>query len=129
MTGYENPQYNDFVTPAVGDEAWMCHAQITRSSDYASFNVLYLVLILVIGGVVIAASYAVPSMMDWLRGRSRDDHLDHFLPTRWRNMEVLNLVEQARNSQFQDGWALPGRLHGAAQRSAPLSEGASRAGK
>jgi hypothetical protein len=125
VTGYENPQYNDFVTPATGDDAWMCQAQITRSSDYASFNVLYLVLILVIGGFVIAGSYVVPWLMDWLRGPPKDQ----FHPTRWPSMDVLSLVEQARNYCGQDGWALrdvaPGP-RGAEQRSALLSRGASR---
>ena len=81
MTGYENTQYNDFITPAVGDDAWMCHAQITQSSDYASYNVLYIVLVLVVGGFIIAGSYIVPWAAEWLRKRQNIEHLDEFTPT------------------------------------------------
>ena len=49
----------------------MCHAQITKSSDYASYNVLYIVLILAVGAIIIVSSYVVPGAMDRLRGRDR----------------------------------------------------------
>ena len=52
MTGYENTQYN----------------------DYASYNVLYIVLVLVVGGFIIAGSYIVPWAAEWLRKR-HDDRL------------------------------------------------------
>jgi hypothetical protein len=105
VTGYENPQYNAFVTPAVGDDAWMCHAQITQSSDYASFNFLYIVLVLVVGGFIIAASYIVPWAADRLRKQDKTEPelapLNQFDPTLWSNTGLPNLVEQACNGKRQ----------------------------
>lgn len=107
MTGYENPRYNALVTPATGDDAWMCHAQITKSSDYASYNVLYIVLILVVGALIIIGSYVVPSAMNRLRERSKCD------PIRWDNTDLQSLVEQVDYGQRQQGTVRQGVAVGA----------------
>lgn len=80
VTGYENPLYNNLVTPADGDDAWMCHAQITQSSDYASYNVVYIILILVIGGLVILGSYLVPPTTK---------------SSPWESLSYLQVIEKA----------------------------------
>jgi len=85
----------------------MCHAQITQSSDYASFNFVYIVLVLVVGGFIIAASYIVPWAADRLRKQDKTEPepapLSKFDPSLWRNMALPNLVEQACDVQKQGG--------------------------
>ena len=85
----------------------MCHAQITQSSDYASFNFLYIVLVLLVGGFIIAASYIVPWAADRLRKQGKTEPepapLNQFDPTLWSNTGLPNLVEQACNGQRQGG--------------------------
>lgn len=80
VAGYENKLHNDLVTPANEDDVWMCHAQITQSSDYASYNVFYIVLILVIGGLVILGSYIIPPTTN---------------SSPWESLSYLQVVEKA----------------------------------
>jgi hypothetical protein len=75
----------------------MCHAQITQSSDYTSYHVLYIVLILFIGGFIIAGSYTLPSAVNWLRGRQET-------VTQWDSMALPCLVEQRCSKESRESW-------------------------
>ena len=95
VTGYQNTDYNKWVVQPSAQDAWMCHAQITQSSDYASFNVFGLAMILVIGGLIMVLNITLASMVDWIRLQQKSNSLGHLRTAQWKELELLRLHERA----------------------------------
>jgi hypothetical protein len=53
-----NPIYQPYWAPAIANDSWMCDNQIVIRTDYSSFSLLGIALIIGIGGLIIIADFA-----------------------------------------------------------------------
>ena len=67
VTGWQGNAYDKYVTPPPEKDKWMCHNQIIERKDYASFSVLGLCVILIIGMVIICINACLHPTVRLLR--------------------------------------------------------------
>ena len=89
VTGYNPTSFNKWVTAPTQADQWMCHNQIVQRSDYASFSVLGLILILVIGSLIIALSLGLSSVLPRIRF-IKSAHKRR-MDLEWRSYDLLQL--------------------------------------
>lgn len=53
VTGLPDRRFNEYIVPPPKDAEWMCHNQIVQRRDYASFSVLGICIIVILGGFLI----------------------------------------------------------------------------
>lgn len=68
-TGDGIADHDQYKIAPTTDEQWMCANQLVQRDDYASFSLLGIVLILVIGGVIIAAQLMLNRVANFHRQR------------------------------------------------------------
>lgn len=99
VTGWQFPGINKYVTPPPDDEGWMCNAQIVRSPLYASFSVLGLVLIFLLGGVLLVLRVCTPYIVHKLQpSKSLNGHRT----TSWDELSLIELASQAFETQRRE---------------------------
>jgi len=92
VTGPDNPAYHKYITPPARNATWMCTNQIVQRNDYASFSVLSLAIIFIVGGLLIITNLSLSTI--WPRIR-RKTALNHYRDAQWDANELLELQRAA----------------------------------
>ncbi|KAK0884416.1 hypothetical protein LTR87_001758 [Friedmanniomyces endolithicus] len=79
------------ISPPAADEQWMCENQITHRTDYSSFSVLGLCLIIVPGLIIIAINLALVPVVHRLQPHT---DLNTMRQLEWERTETLELLRQ-----------------------------------
>jgi len=95
VTGFGREDYNKRKIPPLPEDAWMCHAQITQSTQYSSFSVFGLCMILIVGGLFIVVDLCLNTAIDKWRARNKASPNAHRRSEQWSQMALLNLHEKA----------------------------------
>lgn len=100
VTGAQDPAHNHYFQPPAPGSEWMCDNQITQRSDHASFSVLGLAIILVLGGFIMIANAVLSTLWPKIRP---DTALAEYRDLQWEANEFLELrpksMEDAKKSR------------------------------
>ena len=102
VTGPNSVETGDLAIKLPEKDQWMCGTQIVRRDDYASFNILGLVLILVLGGVFWIGNLFIDIFVR---------RVQHFVPRgeqrmrEWDHLNVLQLHRQTLETSGISGWS------------------------
>ena len=88
VTGYSNPDFNRYVTTHSARDEWMCDNQVVHRSDFASFSVLGLCIILVVGSFIIFLSESLYHIFPLVRSKSKEKQNRQ----EWRMFDILELA-------------------------------------
>jgi hypothetical protein len=98
VTGPSNPAVASSWTPASPEDEWMCQSQIAQRSDYASFAVLGLIIIFVVGGTIIFLNLALAPAVA-LFGRLRGHGISE-----WQLTSLFELQRIAFEGRNKGTW-------------------------
>lgn len=84
------------VIPLTEDQQWMCESQIIFRDDYASFSVLGISMIVVLGISTITTSALLPSIVHHVQPATE---LNEARRAEWRKTEILELQRQFFNAK------------------------------
>ena len=98
-TGTETAAYNRYLQPPTPSERWMCGNQIVQRSDHASFSVLGLAIILVVGGLIMLVNSFLSTLWPKLRPRSA---LGEYRDAQWVSNELLELQPRSMEDAKKD---------------------------
>ena len=98
VTGFEDDKYNKYVTPPTEEDQWMCSNQIVQRKDYASFAVVCILTIFIVGGTLIATNLWIDRLVRML---SPATALNQYRQASWELNELLEL-QAASAEDLQD---------------------------
>lgn len=93
ITGYGNSDFDQYITAYPDHDEWMCESQVVHRSDFASFSVLGLCIILFVGCFIIVLSEGLHYILPLLRYRNTAS-LRRF--QEWRSFDILELASALR---------------------------------
>lgn len=85
VAGYGKAEFNKHVTPLTERDMWMCSNQIVQRSDYSSFSVVGLAVILTLGSLLILLNVGLNRILPLLQRKSERGHSE------WRQFDLLEL--------------------------------------
>jgi hypothetical protein len=98
VTGPLDPVYQPYWLPASPEDSWMCSNQIIVRSDYLSFSVLGVALIISIGGVIILLNISLDRVLGYLR-KERGDAAKE-----WQHMSLFQMQRVALEGCQLGSW-------------------------
>ena len=93
-TGTGSPVWDAYLTPpSPANASWMCTNQVVQNNNYASFNLLAIILILVFGSTIVVLNALLDPCVRFFRSRFRSGSGlgDRALAKSWRTHHVLQL--------------------------------------
>ena len=98
VTKLEIRGFNRYLQPPTPIEQWMCDNQTVRRSDHASFSVLGLAIIFVVGGLTMLINSFLSTWWPKVRPHTA---VGEYRDVRWESNELLELqprsIEEAKN--------------------------------
>ncbi|KAL6249271.1 hypothetical protein RBB50_004334 [Rhinocladiella similis] len=91
------------VPPSEKDQ-WMCGAQMVQRSDYSSFNMLGVLLILVLGACFVMLNLALDPTIQWFRRRRARKAGEPWLSV-WRRHHLLQIESAAFSEAGLGTWS------------------------
>lgn len=89
IAGYGSSDFNQYVSAYSDRDEWMCDNQVVHRSDFASFSVLGLCIILFVGFFIVAVSEGLYHVLPLLQRRN-DGKLKR--DREWRTFDILELA-------------------------------------
>lgn len=80
------------ITPPLDNETWMCESQMVRRSDYQSFSVLGLAIIIGVGGAIVLLNLTLDSIVGWYQKKY---HKREHATMEWELLETEKLQRLA----------------------------------
>lgn len=91
-------QYEPYWAPATEEYRWMCENQIIVRTDYASFSLLGVILIIAIGGVIILVNLSLENVITFVQ-RAESDGMRE-----WRLTSIFQLQKLAVDGLNNGNW-------------------------
>ena len=102
IVGPDNTRYRKYITQPPANATWMCHNQIVQRSGYASFSILGVAIILVVGGLIIITNLMVDIVLSPIRNRHSarvGENLE------WKLASLLQLQRMAFEGRNKGTWS------------------------
>ncbi|KAJ9628419.1 hypothetical protein H2204_009256 [Knufia peltigerae] len=93
-----------YRVPPSEEDKWMCGAQMVQRSDYSSFNMLGVLLILVLGAFFVLLNTALDPMIQWFRRRRARKAGVPWLSV-WRRHHLLQIESAAFSEAGLGTWS------------------------
>ncbi len=88
VTGWQDEWLNQYLTPPVQSNTWMCNSQIIQRKDYASFSVLATGIILAIGGSLVLLNLGITWLVSHVPSQTP---LRLYKAESWKAYDLLEL--------------------------------------
>jgi hypothetical protein len=98
VSGPLDPVYQPYWLPASTEDSWMCSSQIVVRSDYLSFSVLGVALIMSIGGLIILLNISFDKMLGFFR-KERGEAAKE-----WQHMSLFQMQRVALEGCQLGSW-------------------------